>query len=88
MTTDQACRPRRRPQRLRAKPKPPLSDRLIDDEHVVRSILVNDDENDAGQRWKFLWIDVSRDGRRSPISVGAAQQLGIGRRRSWLMLGR
>ena len=88
MTTDQACRPRHRPQRLRAKPKPPLSDRLVDDEHVVRSILINDDENDARQRRKFLWIDVSRDGRRSPISVGAAQLLGVGRHQSWLMPGR
>ena len=30
----------------------------VDDEHVVRSILVNDGENDAGERRMFLWIDV------------------------------
>jgi hypothetical protein len=30
----------------------------IDDQHSVRSILVNDGENDAGERRMFLWIDV------------------------------
>ena len=30
----------------------------VDDEHAVRSILVNDGENDAGERRMFLWIDV------------------------------
>lgn len=37
----------------------------IDDQHHVRSILVNDGENDAGERRMFLWIDVGElhDGR-------------------------
>lgn len=34
----------------------------IDDEHVVRSILVHDGENNVGQRRMFLWIDVGEMG--------------------------
>lgn len=34
----------------------------IDDEHVVRSILVHDGENDLVQRRMFLWLDVGETG--------------------------